>query len=1044
MTDARLERLHCRRCGRACTPEDRYCSECGSRIPRACDDCGFPNAHDARYCVRCGAEQSIPQDERKFVTVLFADIEGSTAMIAGMDPELAEQRMEPALAAMRNAVSLFGGTVNRMVGDGIMALFGAPTAVEDHAVRACCAALEMTRVVSEMSEPELRIRVGLHSGEVVLRQFDNDLATDYDAVGDTPHLANRMEQLADPNTTWITEETRRLAEGRIETRPIGKLRVEGFTSEVMVHQLVGGSMERGSWEIRTARGLSGFVGRPSELETLLGHADAAVRGHGAVATLSGEAGIGKSRLSRELATRAEARGLRVAIQSAAANDRPSSYRLISRWLRTWLSERPEDSQDAVAQRLADFAATHRIDASHLPALESLLDLHVGDARWDQLDPAQRAARISAALVETVRRVSEREPQLVVLEDLHLADRETLTALAALAPSLERCRALLLLTHRPEAGLDFPAPASRLTLGPLGAAEAQELASTLVGSDARLDELKQLLLRRAGGNPLFLEESVRSLVDRGHLVGEPGGYELHAHLRTLDVPESIHAIIASRIDALDAEHKSTLQTAAVVGREFTLRLLGAVDGAPASVLDARLARLEAGGFVAADPDGGDRETLAFRHSLIQEVAYRGLLGPLRRELHGRVMEAIEQIHAGRLAEHTHALAEHAFAGGLWNQAARYRLLSCQSAIARSASREAIERYDRAIEELDEMPETPTTLKAAIDLRLVILNAFLPVGEHARMLHDLLDAEKLAQSIADERRLGVVRSNLAMAFWLSGDHERGLRTAESARESAERLDNSALALGSTFNLGIIHHAQGRHETAVEIQRGVLERLRGAREDDRMNWGGYPGVFVRTFMGQSLLELGRVDDAERCVREGRNLAERVDHPYSLAMIDSVVGQLLLATVSGDEARERLDAALHAALEHEVLTMRPLLAARLASAWVAGGDAGRALAAIDPVLDPAVYRRSGAYIWADVFLAASEAYAASGELGEAARFAGDAEDLCRRTGARGQLAHTLVQLSVIAFRRGEPVRAEALRREAAALAEELSLAPLLRRVQV
>ena len=1039
MPNHRLTTFHCRGCGGSCTADDRFCAKCGSRIPRACARCGFPNAHDARYCVGCGTEQSALSEERKFVTVLFADIEGSTGMIAGIDPELAGLKFEPALTAMRHAVARFGGTVNRVAGDGIMALFGAPTAVEDHAARACCAALEMTRVVAALGGQAARIRVGLHSGEVVVRAIDNDFATDYDAIGETSHLAHRMERMAGPNSCWITGATRRLAEGCAETRAIGTFSVEGFTSPIEVYELVSCAVGRSSFETRSARGLSIFVGRPAELDRLLARAETAAQGRGSAVAVFGEPGIGKSRLCRELAARAQALGMHVVVSGAAASDQPGSYGLIGRWLRAWLGVRIEDVKARVEEQLDAFAARASVGAEHLPALQSLLDLRIRDPAWKQLDPAQRAARIDAALIEVVRSAS-RSPQLAVLEDLHLADAQSLAALRSLAPAIESTRFLLVLTHRPDVRIELDGSESRLELGPLPEPDARELLAALMGSDHHLDDLKTLIAKRAAGNPLFLEESVRTLDERGHLVGEPGAFDFHGHLRTLNIPGSIQAIIASRIDALEAELKATLQTASVVGQEFTLRLVREAADAADPGLETRLARLEAGGFVLRD--GGDGDAYTFKHNLTQQVAYRSLLGPRRRELHGRVLEAIERVHGDRVTEHTHELAEHAFAGRLWNQAARYRLRSCQVAIERSASREAIARFERAVEELDEMPESQTTLKAAIDLRIVVLNAFLPVGEHARMLRTLLEAEKLAQSIADERRLALVRTNLAMAYWLSGDHRRGLETAESARESAARLENSAILLGSTFNVGIIHHALGAHRRAQEIQRGLLEQLRGAREADRMNWGGYPGVFVRTFLGQSCVELGCVDEAFLCVTEGGALARRFDHPYSLAMIDSVGGQVLLAQGRPEEARELLTDALQASLDHEILTMRPLLAARLASALIAAGDIDEALATIDPALDPAVYERSGMYIWADVFLAASDVYAARGEPLEAARFARDAEALCRRTGAMGQLAHALARLVAIEGASGSRHAADALRREATSIASSLEMAPLVRRL--
>jgi len=1033
--------VYCKGCGQRTDDRERVCGACGTLLPQPCPNCQVRNDPEARFCTGCGSSRETPAGERKHVTVLFADLEGATAMIAGIDPEDAHETIDPALRTMRSVVRGYGGSVNRVAGDGIMALFGAPRALEDHAVQACYAALALTEEIPRVTGDLLRVRVGLHSGDVLVRGIENDFATDYDAVGETPHVAHRMETLAPSNGACASAATIRLAEGWVQARSLGRIRVRGLRERLEVFELLGRARVASTLDARATRGLTRFVGRAEEMALLQRTLEQVERGKGAAVAISGEAGIGKSRLTRELCERAAARGWRTVVEGGLSDGQATSYRPLGRLLRAWLQVDEHQSQQEVRASLRRHVdAIGAVFDRHLAGLQSLLDLPVDDPAWADLDPAQRQAEIIDALAALVLLSASGTPHLVVLEDLQRADEETRVALATLAERVADASVLLLVTERVEAGSGlWQAPGlHRIPLAPLVERDERRILDLLLGPDASLDPLKSVLAERTGGNPLYLEESVRDLIDAGLLAGEGGAFRFLGRLQTLRIPGSVKDVIASRIDRLQARLIPPLQTAAVVGRRFTRDVLSALLEEGGEGLAAALAELEERGFVHPVGDGDD-PAWAFRHALIQEVAYQGLLRHRRRELHARVVGVIEGLHPDRLVEHVDELAEHALAGQLWDRAARYRLMSCKAAIERSASRQAVATFDRALETFDQMPRDQTIAKASIDLRAVVLNALLPLGDHERLLRNLREAEQLAESIGDLRRLGLVQSNLGMTLWLSGQNAAALEMTQKALAIATRLGNEALALGTMFNLGMIHHALGEYRQAIEVHAEILPALTGARESQRMNWGGYPGVFVRTFLAQSCLELGRTDEAADYVAYGSALADRFRHPYSQAMIRSIEGQLLLARDRPTEAIAMLDETLALCLAKEIHTMRPLIAARLAMAWLRIGEVRRPGEILAPVLEPEVFRRSGVYIWADLFLAAAETHLAAGATDEAVRYTRDAEILCRRNGALGQLAYSLELLGRIDRDREDAATAT---REAAEIARRLGMLPLLQRL--
>jgi class 3 adenylate cyclase len=562
--------MHCPRCGFANPEGVNFCGRCGTALSAGCPHCSFENPPGFAFCGTCGASLTSPppapipaslppppqppltytpphltdkilaartalEGERKQVTVLFADLKGSMELLAERDPEDARAMLDPVLEHMMAAVHRYEGTVNQVMGDGIMALFGALIAHEDHAVRACYAALAMQTAIRRYSEDlrrmqglEVQIRIGLNSGGVVVRAIGNDLHMDYTAVGQTTHLAARMEQLALPGTIRLPVETWRLAEGFIEVKALGPVPVKGLAEPIAVFELVGATAVRRRLHATAVRGLTRFVGRQTEVDVLHQALACAGAGHGQLVAMVGEAGVGKSRLVYEFVHAHDLREWCVLESASVSYGKATPYVPVIDLLKRYSHVDDGDDTRTIRAKLTGQVLT--VDDTlqdALPALLALLEALPEDSPFLRLDPPQRRQRTLDALKRVLLRESQVQPLCLVCEDLHWIDAETQALLDSLVESLPTARILLLVNYRPEYqhGWGSKPSYTQLRLDPLPPTSAAELLRVLLGDDASFAPLHRMLIERTEGNPFFLEESVRTLVESGVLVGEPGAYRL---------------------------------------------------------------------------------------------------------------------------------------------------------------------------------------------------------------------------------------------------------------------------------------------------------------------------------------------------------------------------------------------------------------------------------------------------------------------------------------------------------------------------------------
>jgi class 3 adenylate cyclase/tetratricopeptide (TPR) repeat protein len=1065
--------MTCPTCHAANPPGTRFCGQCAAPLASACAACGASNPPGNRFCGQCAAaldgaaparltapsaytprhlaekiltSRAALEGERKHVTVLFADLKGSMELLADRDPEEARGLLDAVLERMMEAVHRYEGTVNQVMGDGIMALFGAPLAHEDHAVRACYAALRMQESVRRYSEElrrtqgvEVQIRVGINSGDVVVRTIGSDLRMDYSAVGQTTNLAARMEQLAAPGSIRLTAGTLGLAEGFVQATPLGPVPVKGLGEPVEVFELVGAGAARTRLEAAARRGLTRFVGRNAELEQLRDALDRAGRGRGQVVAVVGEPGVGKSRLFWELIHSHRVHGWLVVQSASVSYGRATAYLPVIELLRGYFTIDGRDDARRIREKVTGKVLT--LDAAlapAVPALLALLDVPLDETPWQALDPLQRRQQTLDAVKRLLLRESEVQPLVVVFEDLHWIDSETQALLDGLVESLPTARLLLLVNYRPEYrhGWGSKTYYRQLRVDPLPPESADELLDALLGRDAALGPLKRLLIERTEANPLFLEETVRALAETAALAGERGAYRLTRPIEQLTVPATVQAILAARIDRLAPEAKRLLQAAAVIGKDVPLPLLLAIADAPEHAVRAELTALQAAEFLYETRLFPDLE-YTFKHALTHEVAYAGLLQERRRTLHGRITEVIERLAPERVAEHAERLAHHAVRGERWDKAVTYLRQAGLRAMARAANREALAHLGQALETLGRLPQTREATELTIDLHLDLRNALLPLGDRVPMGEHLHEAERLARALGDQHRLARITTFMVIQCLATGHQDEALRFGQEALGLARALHDRSTEVVATSFLGMAHAARGEFTDAIRL----LERnaaLEGELRYERFGAPAIQRVLAGGQLAEALSELGRFDEAVGHAEAALRLAEAADHTFSLYWGLLSLGRVRLRRGELPEATRLLEQCLDRCRAWQLTAGIPVVTAALGAAYAVGGRAEDALAlswdAARELLGRGTLREPAFILWC-----LGTSHLAAGQIDEAARQAEESLALTRRVGAPGSEAHALCLAGDVAARGGAADDAERCYREALALADRLGMRPLV-----
>ena len=1046
--------MKCFQCQQEVPSHAEFCPKCGARLAAVCAQCATVNASGHKFCTKCGqplvekilTSRTALEGERKQVTVLFADLKGSMELLAGSDPEEARKVLDPVIERMMDAVHRYEGTVNQVMGDGIMALFGAPLAHEDHAVRACYAALEMQEAIRQFAEKAggggggpVQIRVGIHSGEAVVRSVGSDLRMDYTAVGKTTHIAARMEQLAPPGAVYVTASVLGLVQGQVIARAVGPIAVKGLSSPVDVWEIIGPGPASARFEARASFGLTPFVGRDEPMQQLANGLARTERGEGQVIAVVGEAGVGKSRLFWEFLLRHVTPASTVLRARPVSYGKASPYLPIVQVLKRGFQIGETDTSTVVATRVREtLAALDDALVRHVPALLAVLGVPSDDRQWEQLDPPQRREAVLEAIRHLLLRLALDRPVVLVVEDLHWIDEGTQEVLDALVDALATARILLLVNHRPEyhhgwAGKSFYA---QLRLEPLPADVSAGFLDTLLGSDGTLRDLKHALVERTQGNPFFLEESVRHIAESGVLVGAPGAYHLERHDVRIEVPVTVQGVLAARIDRLLPDDKRLLQAASVVGKDVPLRALEAIAEVQGTELRRALARLQRAEFlrkVRTVPES----LYTFRHALTHEVTYGMLLGDRKRALHRTVLDVMERLYATHLTEHFEALATHALRGEVWEKAVDYLRGATDKAYTRGALAESGAYAEQALDISKRLTSNPENIRRRIDATLNLWTPFIASGQFQRLVPVFGEVEALAQDLGDETRLGRVWVRLCGIRLLEGRYTEELDYARRALESTAAAQDAEIRLAAMVQLGLANHSLGNYATAIGHFQRIVEGPEAEGAKRRFGSHLAPYVTATAWLAWGCAVVGKFElsrsYAARCI-------ETTESSAPVAQAVARIFSALALAYQGDfgQARGQAERAVQLCETRGVLTY--LSAAYAVWGWVLSWSVSpsEGLPYLERAVDiheatglkvylPRMYR-----FWADALLLA-------GDTGAARQKAQHALDLSRELGERGEEAQTLVLLADIAAESVDENVAGTLYGEARQLAEELGMRPFV-----
>ncbi len=882
----------CPKCHAENRDQAKFCNECGGKIEISCPACGRPNRPGSRFCDECGQDlrapsKAVPKDlsfdeklakiqrylpkgltekiisqrdriegERKQVTVLFCDMEGFTALSEKLGLEEMYGLMDQVYEILIHKVHEYEGTVNELTGDGVMALFGAPIALEDAPQRAIRSALaihkEMTRFNERMKHqgspsprpsPDfpppltgegegggpagwrpIRMRIGIHSGPVVLGTVGNDLRVDFKAVGDTVNLASRLQSLAEPGTVYVTEDTFKLTEGLFRFEALGEKQVKGKEAPVGVYQVIAPSTRRTRFDVSAERGLTPFVGRAREFELLLEAWERAKEGRGQAVSIVADAGLGKSRLLYEFRKSVSNEETTFLEGKCVSYGRSMAYHPIADVLKGNFDIRDEDRDDAIREKVQRALKVLKADeATTLPYLLELLGVKDSGIDKIPMSPEGRKDRIIEAVKQIILKGAQIRPLLIAIEDLHWADKSTEDALKWLLEAIPGGRILVLFTYRPEfvhtwGGRSYH---NQMTLNRLSNRESLLMVSHLLGSEEIDPELQMLILGKTEGVPFFVEEFVKSLEGLQVIGRQDGMASLLGDLQSLAIPSTIQDMIMARVDRLPDQTKAVLQTGSVIEREFPHELIRVVTGFPETELLAHLSALKDAELLY-ERGIYPQTSYIFRHALTREVVYGSILAKRRKELHGQIGTAIEELHKDDLADHYEVLSEHFSQCEDYPKAAEYCKRAARKAEKSASFPDAIAHARKRVICLEQSSEAGGSgnWRELIDARTV-LGVYLAQMNH--LLKAMEAVEPVAQLARDRsywRRIGQIQTVMGCCYgFVDEELPRAINALEDALAIAEREKDILTLVLASYWLGSCQVMDCRfREARIPLQRAL----------------------------------------------------------------------------------------------------------------------------------------------------------------------------------------------------------------------------------
>jgi len=999
--------MHCFACQSAINPDDSWCSKCGAAVRQQVD----------------------PDSERRFVTILRADVIDSTGLVAELEPEDAVSRLEPALAAMRSSVRQFGGIVNKELGDGLAAVFGAPIADDNHAPLACHAAIELVRRVASLGDPGLQVRVGLHSGHVVAYMVASEFSKVYEIGGAAQHLAARLEQVAEANQIYVSEACQNLADGHVRFEHLGAKSLRGFSQPVPVYRIVGAS-DLSSWRVRRARSVSRFVDRATE-RALLDRSAGQSRAGRQTVLLLGDAGIGKSRLAHEFAQKLRAEGWRLIDAECSPNLQGAPFSTLKRILLSAMDAAAKDPGNPGDPRA-------ELSAIQQSALDAVLDVPISNPQWDELEPHARGRVISEASCAVIQTVAGRQPTLLILEDLHWIDRASDVVVAAMA-ALAVPGLLVLLTTRPNGMPVWIARcnAEVVAMRPLDDDSGLEMLSDMLGSSETNADLKSRIISHTANVPLFIEEVCRGLKDSGTLRGEWGDLALVRPIDELGIPTSIQGVIAARLDRVSRQQRLVLQVAAALGPRSSEAVVRKVSQLPEDVFQDCLASLDRAELLVRI-DSDLENSLEFRHEMVRQVTYESMVEKVRDSIHARVLAVFESDETWR--DDPDALCYHAMRAKDWSKAFNYGRSAAQKCLARSAYADAADYYRTAMNSLDKTPLTRPRETNAIDLRMEARMAFQWSGRVAEWIDLGKEADQRASQIDDVGRKIAAMTVMAGGQNFYGTPAEAVVLGEEVVNLAEQSGNPGWRNLALYNLGQAYFLAGRYRAAEQTFARARAHL---MEPEASAPYGTPPKYTLLLccMMKSFTHtvMGEFDAAQQLQCEAAAIADETGRPYDRVAAASSGGWLMLGRGDPAAAAAILEGGFVLALKHGIRLFVPVLACHLGIAYLEQGLFDRARRMLTEAREEArVVGYTSAVLRSSIHLAL--ATNRLGDVKAAQNMLREARNTARQQGFSGLEAEALFGEAVVTPSASAEVRTiiVASLRAAIAIASESGARPL------
>jgi class 3 adenylate cyclase/tetratricopeptide (TPR) repeat protein len=908
--------MQCPNCQFENPVDAKFCNECGRKLELVCTQCNKTNPPGSKFCNECGhnlnglihppaLDYAEPQSytpkylaekilktrssiegERKIVTVFFADVANFTSLAEKLDPEDAHNIMDGAFQILMENIHRFEGTINQFTGDGVMALFGAPVAHEDHAQRACHAALAIQSAVTAYGDKikavhgqDFKMRIGLNSGPVIVGAIGDDLRMDYTAVGDTTNLAARMESMAQPGTILGTGYTHKLAREFFQFESLGKVEVKGKEEPVDAYELKKATEVETRIEAAAAKGLTKFAGRKNTMAALMQAYDKAKSGSGQVVGVVGEAGVGKSRLLIELKKKL-AKEEYIYLEGRCLHYGGSmAYLPIHDILKSYFDIKEEDQEDLINKKLAEkfFNFDERLKSTLAP-FQEILSVKVDDDTYLQLEPAVKKIRTFEAIRDLLVCESENKPLVFVVEDLHWIDSISEEFLNYLIDWLAGTHILLVLLYRPEYTHQWGSKSfySKIGVDQLTTKNSAQLVQNILEGGEVVPELKELILNRAGGNPLFVEELTHSLMENGSIQRKDHQYVLTTKASEIKVPDTIQGIIAARMDRIEENLKRIMQVASVIGREFAYRILQTIMGMREE-LKSSLINLQGLELIYEKSLFPELEYI-FKHALTQEVAYNSLLQKRRKEIHEKIGGAIEELYPERIEEYYELLAHHYTRSDNTEKALEYLCLANQKAAKVTAMEEALTYFDEENQE--------RRISLLVNQWLV----FFLLLKSPEYLELLTRYEPIAVGLSNPELLGLFYFGMVPSEYWLGNFDTAIQKATKAVELCQAAGNFEGAGFAYMVMQWSYLYKGDYYKAIALKEDTL-----LMTEKQFNLRVY--MYAIAAVSYAYTWLGRWDEA---VREGQE-AMRIAEEYSVnsAISFAALGLSFAYTAKGDLAR-------------------------------------------------------------------------------------------------------------------------------------------------